>query len=51
MFGGHGQCVSAFETLVKNGNADVAGHCSVFGDRSGFTSHGAYMEILPHLGF
>ena len=50
-FGSHGQCVSAIETFMNNGNADAVGLCKFFGDNSGFNNPGECVETLRHLGF
>jgi hypothetical protein len=49
-FASHGQCVSAFETLVS-GNASAVGVCKLFGDSSGFKNPGECVETLRQRGF
>ena len=50
-FASHAQCVSAFQTLANNGNADVVGLCKFFGDNSDALNPGQCVETLRHMGF
>jgi hypothetical protein len=46
----HGQCVSAFETLLNNGHVDAVGFCKLFGD-FGFINQGKCVVTLDQRGF
>lgn len=49
-FANHGQCVSTFETIINNGNADPVAVCRVF-ENGGFRNQGLCVRYLRSQGF
>jgi hypothetical protein len=49
-FRNHGQCVSTFETIMNNGEADPVAVCRVF-ENGGFSNQGLCVRYLRSQGF